>query len=47
VEIPERREGDCRRLRQPDSDIYVRKVEKKDGELWNTVIKLFGLAVLE
>ena len=30
-----------RRLRQPDQNIYVRKVERVDGRLQNTVIHTF------
>jgi len=32
---------EVRQLRESDSDIYIRKVEKKGGELQNTVIQTY------
>jgi branched-chain amino acid transport system substrate-binding protein len=43
VEIPDAPRGPIKldSYGNPIQNIYVRKVEKKDGELWNTVIHTF------
>ena len=43
VEIPDAPRGPVKldARGSPIQNIYVRKVEKKDGELWNTVIHTF------
>jgi branched-chain amino acid transport system substrate-binding protein len=43
VEIPDAPRGPIKldALGNPVQNIYVRKIEKKDGELWNTVIHTF------
>jgi branched-chain amino acid transport system substrate-binding protein len=43
VEVPDAPRGPIKldAYGNPIQNIYVRKVEKKDGELWNTVIQTF------
>ena len=43
VEVPDAPRGAIKldAYRNPIQTIYVRKVERRDGELWNTVIQTF------
>jgi len=43
VEIPDAPRGPIKldAYGNPVQNIYIRKVEKKDGELWNTVLKVY------
>jgi branched-chain amino acid transport system substrate-binding protein len=43
VEIPDAPRGPVKldTYGNPVQNIYIRKVEKKDGELWNTVVQTY------